>query len=296
MTVCRPNPHSPKSWASAGSASAQHSLNSKAKASSTGATDPAPTSTPSDPSCAACTSTWARTSSSDPRTHSRHLGNAVEAGSRHRRDRRTPRRRRRHTVVHLYRVRTADDTPVTISHDYFVAALAPDEQPLSMGPRSTHSSRRSAVSRSNSASRISNPHSSAKNKPQSSASTPASYACRSNKSTTTSTNAPSRTPSSTTSPAPSTSNSFDKDWPPCPASHRSDRLPQRSHRPPRGPESQPARVAILWPTQIVTAADAARVISAPPDRCHRRELYSPKWPPATSAASGHFRNCVRAQP
>ncbi|MFC9553532.1 GntR family transcriptional regulator [Rhodococcus sp. NPDC056960] len=37
-------------------------------------------------------------------------------------------------VVHLYRVRTADDTPVTISHDYFAAALLPDEQPLSLGP------------------------------------------------------------------------------------------------------------------------------------------------------------------
>ncbi|TQC44688.1 GntR family transcriptional regulator [Rhodococcus sp. WS4] len=37
-------------------------------------------------------------------------------------------------VVHLYRVRTADDTPVTISHDYFAAALLPDQQPLSLGP------------------------------------------------------------------------------------------------------------------------------------------------------------------
>ena len=37
-------------------------------------------------------------------------------------------------IIHLYRVRTADDTPVTISHDYFAAALLPDEQPLSLGP------------------------------------------------------------------------------------------------------------------------------------------------------------------
>ena len=36
-------------------------------------------------------------------------------------------------VVHLYRVRTSDGVPVTISHDFFAAALVP-EQPLNLGP------------------------------------------------------------------------------------------------------------------------------------------------------------------
>lgn len=36
-------------------------------------------------------------------------------------------------VVHLYRVRTSDGDPVTVSHDYFSAALLPDE-PISLGP------------------------------------------------------------------------------------------------------------------------------------------------------------------
>jgi GntR family transcriptional regulator len=36
-------------------------------------------------------------------------------------------------VVHLYRVRTSDGAPVTVSHDYLAAALIPD-QPLSLGP------------------------------------------------------------------------------------------------------------------------------------------------------------------
>ena len=36
-------------------------------------------------------------------------------------------------VVHLYRVRTSDGTPVTVSHDFFAAALVP-EQPLTLGP------------------------------------------------------------------------------------------------------------------------------------------------------------------
>jgi GntR family transcriptional regulator len=36
-------------------------------------------------------------------------------------------------VVHLYRVRTSDGQPVTISNDYLAASLLPDQQ-LSMGP------------------------------------------------------------------------------------------------------------------------------------------------------------------
>ncbi|WP_374110857.1 GntR family transcriptional regulator [Paenarthrobacter sp. A20] len=36
-------------------------------------------------------------------------------------------------VLHLYRVRTSDGAPVTVSHDYLSAALIPD-QPLSLGP------------------------------------------------------------------------------------------------------------------------------------------------------------------
>jgi GntR family transcriptional regulator len=36
-------------------------------------------------------------------------------------------------VVHLYRVRTSDGQPVTISNDYVAASLLPD-QPLSLGP------------------------------------------------------------------------------------------------------------------------------------------------------------------
>lgn len=36
-------------------------------------------------------------------------------------------------IVHLYRVRTSDGTPVTLSHDYLPAALLPD-QPLGLGP------------------------------------------------------------------------------------------------------------------------------------------------------------------
>lgn len=36
-------------------------------------------------------------------------------------------------ILHLYRVRTSDGTPVTVSHDYLSAALIPD-QPLSLGP------------------------------------------------------------------------------------------------------------------------------------------------------------------
>jgi GntR family transcriptional regulator len=36
-------------------------------------------------------------------------------------------------VVHLYRVRTSDGVPVTISHDYFATSLLP-EQPPSLGP------------------------------------------------------------------------------------------------------------------------------------------------------------------
>lgn len=36
-------------------------------------------------------------------------------------------------VLHLYRVRTSDGTPVTVSHDYLAASLLPD-QPLSLGP------------------------------------------------------------------------------------------------------------------------------------------------------------------
>jgi GntR family transcriptional regulator len=36
-------------------------------------------------------------------------------------------------IVHLYRVRTSDGAPVTISHDYFAASLLP-EQPFSLGP------------------------------------------------------------------------------------------------------------------------------------------------------------------
>jgi GntR family transcriptional regulator len=35
-------------------------------------------------------------------------------------------------VVHLYRVRTADGAPVTVSHDYFAASLVPD-QPVTLG-------------------------------------------------------------------------------------------------------------------------------------------------------------------
>ncbi|WP_077487813.1 GntR family transcriptional regulator [Sinomonas mesophila] len=35
-------------------------------------------------------------------------------------------------VIHLYRVRTSDRTPVTISHDYFASSLLPD-QPMSLG-------------------------------------------------------------------------------------------------------------------------------------------------------------------
>ena len=36
-------------------------------------------------------------------------------------------------VIHLYRVRTSDGDPVTISHDYFSAALLPDES-ITLGP------------------------------------------------------------------------------------------------------------------------------------------------------------------
>lgn len=36
-------------------------------------------------------------------------------------------------VVHLYRVRTSDGAPVTVSHDFLASALIPD-QPLSLGP------------------------------------------------------------------------------------------------------------------------------------------------------------------
>jgi DNA-binding GntR family transcriptional regulator len=36
-------------------------------------------------------------------------------------------------IVHLYRVRTSDGAPVTISHDYFAASLLP-EQPFTLGP------------------------------------------------------------------------------------------------------------------------------------------------------------------
>lgn len=36
-------------------------------------------------------------------------------------------------VVHLYRVRTADGAPVTVSHDYFQASLVP-EDPINLGP------------------------------------------------------------------------------------------------------------------------------------------------------------------
>lgn len=36
-------------------------------------------------------------------------------------------------VIHLYRVRTSDGAPVTISHDYFSTKLVP-EQPISLGP------------------------------------------------------------------------------------------------------------------------------------------------------------------
>lgn len=36
-------------------------------------------------------------------------------------------------IVHLYRVRTADGSPVTVSHDYFQASLVP-EDPISLGP------------------------------------------------------------------------------------------------------------------------------------------------------------------
>lgn len=36
-------------------------------------------------------------------------------------------------VIHLYRVRTSDGSPVTVSHDYFSAALLP-QQPPSLGP------------------------------------------------------------------------------------------------------------------------------------------------------------------
>lgn len=36
-------------------------------------------------------------------------------------------------VIHLYRVRTSDGVPVTVSHDYFAVALLP-AQPISLGP------------------------------------------------------------------------------------------------------------------------------------------------------------------
>jgi GntR family transcriptional regulator len=40
-------------------------------------------------------------------------------------------------TIHLYRVRTSDGVPVTVSHDYFVAALLPDEPPT-LGPSLYH--------------------------------------------------------------------------------------------------------------------------------------------------------------